>query len=464
VTRPAPRPPTAPGRLPVLGHLVQLRARPLDFLQRLRPLGDVVEVRLGPSRAYLVNDTGLVHRVLATDAKKFDKGAFWDKLRPLIGNGVATTKGADHVRQRRMIQPVFHGQRMAGYARTMTAYLEGLAESWRPGQVLSVPDMAQQMTIEIAARTLFSGRLGAAAADAIRRYFPVVEAGVIRRMLVPVALERLPTPGNRRYDEAVRRLLESIVDTVAAYRADGTDQGDLLSLLVLGGSPEAPAAQGDRDTGAAMTDQQIHDEVITLALSASATTAQSLCWAFHQLGQHPDIADRIVAEVREVAGDRPPDYDELTRLDYTGRVVSELLRLYPSWVLMRRTLGPTTLGRYELPAGAQVLISPIAMHRDPSIYPDPLRLDPDRWLSEHAGQIPRHAFIPFGAGSHQCIGSRFAWTELMVALGTLLPRWELRPIPGHRIREKVGVAVQPSSLPMRLVPRTHAHRPPALTE
>jgi len=150
--------------------------------------------------------------------------------------------------------------------------------------------------------------------------------------------------------------------------APSTDQGDLLSLLVLG---------RDQDTGAAMTDQQIHDEVITLALSASATTAQSLRWAFHQLGQHPDIADRIVAEVREVVGDRPPDYDELTRLDYTGRVVSELLRLYPSWVLMRRTLGPTTLGRYELPAGAQVLISPIAMHRDPSIYPDPLRLDPD---------------------------------------------------------------------------------------
>ena len=461
----APRPPIAPGRLPVLGHLVQLLARPLDFLHRSHPLGDVVEVRLGQSRAYLVNDAGLVNRVLVTDAKKFDKGAFWDKLKPLIGDGVATAKGADHVRQRRMIQPAFHGQRMAGYARTMSDYLERLAESWRPGEVLSVPDMAQQMTIEISASTLFSSQLGAAAADAIRRDFPVVEAGVVKRMMLPAALEKLPTRGNRRYDAAVRNLLESIADTVAAYRADGTDHGDVLSLLVLG---------RDEDTGAAMTDQQVHDDVIQLALSASATTAQTLCWAFYELGQHPEIADRIVAEVREVAGDRPPEYDELTRLDYTGRFVSEVLRLYASWLLMRRTLGPTALGQYELPAGAQVLISPYAMHRDPSIYSDPLRLDPDRWLPERAGAIPRHSFIPFGAGSHQCLGTRFGWTELVVALATLLPRWELQPIPGHRVREKVGVAVQPKSLPMRVVPRTpapranahsqHAHRPPVIAE
>jgi cytochrome P450 len=171
-----------------------------------------------------------------------------------------------------------------------------------------------------------------------------------------------------------------------------------------------------------------------------------------------------VAEVREVAGDRPPEYDELTRLDYTGRFVSEVLRLYASWLLMRRTLGPTALGQYELPAGAQVLISPYAMHRDPSVFPDPLRLDPDRWLPERAAAIPRHAFIPFGAGSHQCLGSRFGWTELMVALGTLLPRWELRPIPGHRVRQKVGVAVQPRSLPMTVAPRTRAHRAPAVAE
>src|SRR5262249_15367303 len=202
VARPAPRPATAPGRLPVLGHLVQLLARPLDFLQRSHPLGDVVEVRLGPSRAYLVNDAELVNRVLVTDAKNFDKGAFWDRLKPLIGDGVATAEGADHVRQRRMIQRAFHGRRMAGYTRTMSDCLGRLAESWRPGEVLSVPDMAQQMTIEISARTLFSSQLGKAAADAIRRDFPVVEASVVKRMMLPAALEKLPTPGNRRYGGA----------------------------------------------------------------------------------------------------------------------------------------------------------------------------------------------------------------------------------------------------------------------
>lgn len=451
--------PTAPHRLPLLGHVWQLHRRPLSFLQDQRTLGPVVRIYLGPRATYIVNDPALVRRVLVTDARRYDKGAFFDKVRAIVGNGLVSSNGEFHLRQRRLMQPAFHHRQIARYATIMSDFLVERAESWRPGQVLAVHEEMHEIALTLVGRTLFSSDLGAEAVEEVRRSIPIVRDGVTRRTLSPVeALEKLPTPANRRFLAAIDRIRRVIDEVIREYRRTGAGRDDLLSMLI-----EAR----DRETGEAMTDAQISDEVVTIMLAGSETTANTMAWAFYQLGQHPEIADRIAAEADRVLGGRPVGYADLPALELTGRSLSEVVRLYPLWLVMRRAMSDAVVGPITIPAGAQLILSPLAMHRDPVLFPDPMRFDPDRWLPERAADIPPHAFIPFGSGNRQCIGDGFGWTEAMIALATIVRRWRLTPVPGVPVDEAVAATVYPSTLSMiaeprqRPEPRRGAGPPPA---
>jgi cytochrome P450 len=437
--------PTAPDRLPLIGHALALRRRPLDFLQQVRRLGDVVRIYLGPRPAYVVNAPDLVRQVLVTEARKFDKGAFFDKVRAIVGNGLVSSNGAFHMRQRRLMQPAFHRHQIAGYAQIMSDFLAERAEAWRPGQVLSVHDEMHEIALTLIGKTLFSSDLGEEAVAEVKRSIPIIRDGVTRRTLSPVELlEKLPTPGNRRFENAVRRIRAVIDEVIAAYRTDGTDRHDLLSMLL---------RARDADTGEEMTDEQVSDEVVTIMLAGSETTANTMAWAFYRLGQHPEIADRVAEEVATVLGGRRVGFDDLARLEYTGRVFNEVVRLYPLWLVMRRSVTGVSVGSHVLPAGTELILSPLAMHRDPELFPDPLSFDPERWTPERAAAMPRHAFIPFGSGNRQCIGDGFGWTEAMIALVTFASRWRLEPVPGRPVTEAVAATVYPSQLPMTVGPR-----------
>lgn len=442
---PWPYTPTAPDRLPLVGHALALRRRPLDFLQQLRRIGDVVRIYLGPRPAYVVNAPDLVRQVLVTDGRKFDKGAFFDKVRAIVGNGLVSSNGAFHKRQRRLMQPAFHRQQIAGYAQIMSDFLAERAEAWRPGQVLSVHDEMHEIALTLIGKTLFSSDLGDEAVAEVKRSIPIIRDGVTRRTLSPVELlEKLPTPGNRRFESAVTRIRAVIDEVITAYRTDGTDRRDLLSMLL---------RARDADTGEEMTDQQVSDEVVTIMLAGSETTANTMAWAFYRLGRHPDIADRIAEEAAAVLGGRRVGFDDLARLEYTGRVINEVVRLYPLWLVMRRSVTDVTVGSHALPPGTELILSPLTMHRDPALFPDPLSFDPERWTPERAAAIPRHAFIPFGSGNRQCIGDGFGWTEAMIALVTFASRWRLEPVPGRPVAEAVAATVYPSQLPMTVRPR-----------
>ncbi|MEJ3749933.1 cytochrome P450 [Actinomycetes bacterium KLBMP 9797] len=437
--------PTAPDRLPLLGHAVALRRRPLDFLQDARRLGGLVKVYLGPRPAYLVNDPDLVRHVLVTEARRFDKGAFFDKVRAIVGNGLVSSNGAFHLRQRRLMQPAFHRQQIARYAQIMSDFLTEWSASWRPGQVLSVHDEMHEIALTLIGKTLFSSDLGAEAVAEVKRSIPIIRDGVTRRTLSPVeVLEKLPTPANRRFEQAVVRIRRVIDEVIEAYRADGTDRQDLLSMLL---------RARDADTGEAMTDAQVSDEVVTIMLAGSETTANTMAWTFYRLGRHPEIADRVAAEAAEVLGGRRVTFDDLTRLEYAGRVLNEVVRLYPLWLVMRRSVSPVALGSVTVPPDTELILSPLAMHRDPTLFTDPMAFDPDRWTPERAAAIPKHAFIPFGSGNRQCIGDAFGWTEALIALVTIASRWRLEPVPGRPVSEAVAATVYPSQLPMIAVPR-----------
>ena len=436
--------PVAPGRLPLLGHTVPMLRKRQEFTASLRSRGDIVRIDIGTMRTYFVTSPRLVHELLVTQGSAFRKGALFDKFRPFFGNGLATSNGAFHRRQRRMVRPAFARERIAGYTETMARAATELTAGWRPGQVRVVEEDAQALAVTIVGEALFSTELGRRAIEEVRRsIFTVLKHGMVRA-LSPSFVEKLPLRGNREFDAAIARMRAIVLDVVRGWRADAADHGDLLSMLLL-----AQDADGE-----GMSDDQVHDEVMTLLVGGIETTALALAWTFHELSRNPDVEARVHSEVDDVLAGRTPTYADVEKLVYLNQVVNEVLRMYPIWFLMRRALAPVELGGVELPEGAEVIFSPHALHHDPASFPDPHRFDPDRWTPSRAAAVPQGAFIPFGAGVRQCVGNLFAQAEIVVTVATVAAKWRLVPVPDKPVRVKFTSAAYPHGLLMTAVPRS----------
>ncbi|SEF21123.1 Cytochrome P450 [Amycolatopsis pretoriensis] len=434
-----------PGRWPVLGHTVPLLRDPLKLFTSLPAHGDVVELRLGPLPVQVVTTPELAWQVLATDADKFDKGLVFDKMRPLFGDGLATSNGELNRRQRRLVMPAFGRTRIAGYAdTTITKLADELTSSWRPGEVVEFDKRMQDLVLTIAGQTLFSTALGEEALAEIQRSIPIMLKYVLIRAFSPKFVEKLPIPANRRFDAAAARLREVIGETVITARKEGADHGDLLSMLLLA---------RDEDTGEGMSDRQVHDEVITILTTGAETTAVALAWFFHELGQHPEVERRFHAEVDDVLGGRPATFEDLPDLVYTHQIVNEIVRRTPPLILMRRAREDVDLGGVTVRTGSEVAVSQHTLHRDPRWFPDPDRFDPDRWAPGETAELPKGAYIPFGAGARLCPGHVFAPTEIGIVAATIGARWRLVPVPGKKVRAQLKATMQPNRLPMTLVPR-----------
>lgn len=435
--------PVAPGRWPVLGHTPALLRRRFGFTEGLHTYGDVVRVHLGTLPMYFVTTPELTHRVLVTDSASFGKGAMFDKFRPFVGDGLVNSGGAFHLRQRRLVQPAFHHERIARYTGKMETAVARLSGSWRPGERREINEDMQALAVTIVGEALFGTEFGRAAIEEARRSIPVVIRHGMVRALSPAFVGPLLVRGNRQFDRAVRRMRAVVGTVIADWRATGVDRGDLLSMLL---------AARDSD-GEPMTDQQAYDEVVTLLSAGIETSALALAWLFHEISRHADVERRVHEEIDQVLSGRPVTADDVPKLTYLQQVINETLRMYPIWILMRRTLRPVRLGGVGLPAGTEVTISPHALHHDPHTFRDPHRFDPDRWAPERVKDIPRGAFIPFGAGNRMCVGNAFAMTEMAVTVATIASRWRLEPVPDRPLRVKYTSTAYPARLSMTVVPR-----------
>jgi cytochrome P450 len=434
--------PIAPGRWPVLGHTMSLLRRRFGFTSSLAPLGDLVKVYLGPLPTYVVTSPDLVHQILVADAKKYDKGMMFDRFRPFFGNGIAMSNGTFHDTQRRLVQPAFHVNRISGYAPVMAQTAAELAESWQAGEVVAVDRAMQQLAVVVVGRTLFATELGEALITEAQRSMPVVIHQGMIRALSPGFVAHLPIPGNRRFDEAIGRLRDLVQDVINEGRGTPDDRGDVLSMLL---------SAKDAETGEAMTDEQVQDEVVTLLTGGIETTGLALSWFFHEVARHPEVERRWHEELDEVLAGRGAIHTDVPKLPYTNRIAREVLRRYPIWLLMRRTNTDVVLGETLLPKGTEITISPHAIHHDPRFFADPDRFDPDRWAVDHPA--PPGAYLPFGDGNRRCIGNHFALTEIAVAAATIGSRWRLVALPDKKVRVKVTGAAYPDQLPMTAVAR-----------
>jgi cytochrome P450 len=430
--------PAGPKGAPLLGHMLAFRRDPLGFLLRTARdyPGDVVRFRQGPRDVYLVKHPDLVKDVLVTRQHDFSKSRAlqWAKL--FLGEGLLTSEGEFHTRQRRLAQPAFHRQRIGGYGADMVRRAVEARERWTAGDVLDLDVEMMRLTLAIVSRSLFGTDVAVAAGE-IREDLSTI-ISLFPRFSLPLfgLIQKLPLPSNARFDRAVGRLDGIVHRLIAERRADGRDRGDLLSMLLL--------AQDEEGDGGGMSDRQLRDEVVTLLLAGHETTSNALTWTWYLLSQNPGVEARWREEMRTVLDGRPPAFEDLPALKYTEMVLAESMRLFPpAWGIGRRALRDVTVGGFEIAAGAILALSPYVVHRDERFWPDPLRFDPERFAPEARAARPRFAYFPFGAGARSCIGEPFAWMEGILLLATIGQRFRLRLVPGHRVEPKALMTLRP---------------------
>jgi cytochrome P450 len=430
-------PPPGPPRRFFSGNLPEFRRDRLGYLaQCARDYGDVVSLRLGHRRVWLLNHPDLIEQVLVTESRRFRKH-FALRLNPiLLGNGLLTSEGDFWLRQRRLIQPAFLRPRIAAYAPFMVAATERMVAAWRDGERHDVMAEMTRLTLEIAAKTLFDAEAGGSTNDVVAALQVAQEAWLARfnSLLSPPMF--LPTPQNLRLRRAVGRLDRIIYGFIKQRRQSGEAKNDLLSLLL--------AARDDQDQRG-MSDQQLRDEAMTLFLAGHETTALTLTWTWYLLAQNPETEQRLAAEVHEALGDRLPTVEDLPRLPYTERAVLESLRLYPpAYTIGRESLEEVELGGYRMPRGTTVLMSEWVLQRDPRFWEEPLQFRPERWTPEMQQRLPKFAYFPFGGGPRTCIGNTFAMMEAVLVLATIAQRFRFTMVPGPPVAPAPAFTLRPA--------------------
>jgi cytochrome P450 len=420
-----------------------------------REHGDVASFRFGSDLHVLVNDPEAIRRVLVTDQRLYMKGKALQEAKRVLGEGLLTSEGEHHLRQRRLIQPLFHHGHIGAYGEAMTQLAEGLQGRWRHGETRDLHEDMTRLTLAIVGRTLFDADVKGEAREIGEALEVALES--VNTLVFPFGSlwERSPLPGPRRFRRACERLDATIYRLIAERRAAGLEGSDLLSLLL--------RARDEAGDGAGMTDRQVRDEAMTLFLAGHETTANLLTWTWYLLSQAPEAEQRLHAELDRVLGGRLPRVEDLHALSFMERVIDESLRLYPPvWLFGRRALEDTDLGGYAIPRDTVVSVSQWVTHHDPRWYPDPWRFDPDRWDPGEAAKRPQHAFFPFGGGTRVCIGEGFARMEAKLVLATIASRWQLRLAAGHRVELRPRITLRPHhGMPMVVEQRPQGGRKPA---
>ncbi|GAB4463423.1 MAG: cytochrome P450 [Anaerolineales bacterium] len=417
-------------RISAAVFLWQLTRSPLDALANLaRKQGDIARARIGKREIFLLNHPEFIEQALVKQSQNFVKGLALQRARLLLGEGLLTSEGEDHLAQRRALQPAFHPKRIDAYLPLMNeCALENL-QAWQSGQRLNVTDEMARLTLDIATQTLFGG-IPAGATERVRKALTTL------MHLFPLVTLPLPDSARAWFPNFKRAAADLNAVTAALMSNPHMPQAKYALVNIL------------RENQGQFSEEQIRAHALTFLLAGHETTALLLAWAFDLLAHDLRVQSQIQAEVDRVLGDRLPMPEDIAKLTYTRAVVKETLRMRPpAWAIGREAVNACEIGGQPIPSHATVLVSPWVMHHDARFYADPNAFRPERWEALE-NSLPRYAFFPFGGGNRVCIGEKFAWTEAIAVLAIVFRRWQVLPAaapaipqPSATLRPKNGIAV-----------------------
>ncbi|WP_067794439.1 cytochrome P450 [Actinomadura formosensis] len=413
---------------------------PLRQLERISSEGDgrLIRIDLGASHPYLVTHPDHIQQVLRRESENFQRdGVFWRPLRELMGDSILS-EGAEWEHSKRVLQPVFTTRNvnrltglMAGAINNAVAKLD---EPARTGQPVDVLAEMGRIVNETVIKVLFGDKISPNDANRLIPTFDQIATLISFRFLLPFVPRAIPMPGDRAFRDAVNVMDEVLFELVERYRDDPGDGSDIFTAL----------CQAPTEHGGPPTNKWIRDNLLAMFATSTETTTLALTWLWPLLHDHPDVQDRLVAEIEEVVGDDPVRPDHLPRLPYVSQVVDELLRLYPvGWMFPRMATRPTSIGGVPVQPGDSVLISPFLTHRLASVWERPLEFDPDRFTPENVREHHRYAYFPFGGGPHQCIGRHVFKVEARMILTSILSRFRPRLSEAVPAMPRIGATLRP---------------------
>jgi cytochrome P450 len=420
--------------------------------EAVRTHGDFVSLDLGFSQGYIVCHPAHVKEVLQEKNRNFGKGKSWEAMRHVIGNSLATADGEYWLRQRRLVQPAFHRERLVRIASLVVESIERRLEGWQKNAANGTPvDLTRelkQLAIDGFLRSMFGTSLTAEEAAGLDAALRDIAEGIGVALVGSFLPNFVPLPGRGKFRRAVETLDRVIFRVLRDRRSSGAPVDDLLGMLL---------DARDEETGERMDDQQLRDELVGLFMAAYETTSLSLGWTFYALTQHPDVEQRLASEVGRAIGDRSPRFEDLKELGYARMVFEESMRRYPpGWVLPRQADADDEIGGYPVRAKSFVLVCNFLTHRHPEFWEEPDRFDPERFSPERAASRSKYAFLPFGAGPHQCVGNAFAMMQAQFILAAALARYRFE-LAGPVRPKAVHVMLKPDpALSMRIFLRSPA--------
>ena len=421
------RAPSAPARLPIAGHILQWRADPVKLLTRAMRHGDPVRLAL-PGETYLLCHPAHVKHVLQDNHQNYRKGWVFDRIKPYWGESLLTADGDTWRQQRRRVQPSFKRDHTVGFAPIITTRTAEMLARWErieaAGQELSLYSEMTELALVIIGDVLFGVDLWADAADMARAAQSAL--AVLKKRVAALAPLPLwiPTRDNRRFNGAMRMLHDRISEIVDRQQRAGADGRSFLAMLM---------AARDAETGAAMSDKQLHEEILGMLQQGHDTVGESLAWTWYLLSLHPEVERALHREISEVVGDRVPVVADFPRLPFAHRILQESLRLYPPvWVIPRDAISDDRIGGVRIPAGSTILLSPYLTHRHPGFWENPEAFDPERFGPSRAHDRPRHAYFPFGGGPRLCMGADMAMMEMLLIMVMVVQKHRIHLVSYHR--------------------------------
>ena len=445
----ARRLPPGPTGKPFVGVGQEMQQDILNkLMEGFRDYGDIVRFPIPRYQIYLLGHPDHVKHVLQDNNKNYPKIPLVDnKFMRISGEGLLTASGTHWIKQRRLVQPAFHRERIRAFAKIMTDTTAGALQRWQPhlnsGEPLDMRVEMMRISLDIMSQTLFSTDMGRHAdviGDAVSVMFEHTHTRLNALVDPPLSV---PVPSNRRFLRSRENLDRIVYGLIAERRQqkDAEDTGAFLSILM---------DVRDEETGEGMSDVEIRDEIMTFIFAGHETVSTGLTWVLVLLSEHPLVRQRLHEEVDAVLGGRTPTLEDVPQLRYTSMVIDEALRLYPPiWLIARSPLEDDEIAGYHVPAGTFIFCPPYVVHRNPDFWDNPEGFEPERMAPELQQGRHRYSYFPFGGGPRKCIGDYFGLLEMQLVVPMIAQAYDLDLLPGHPIQPQPAVSIRvKDGLPM----------------
>ena len=424
-----------------MGNLAAFREDPIKMIVDVqREYGDVARQRLGPYLVHSVTHPDGVRHVLQGNYKNYSRGKFYENFKLFFGEGLLTTDGEYWLRHRRMAQPLFHRKVVDECTDSAAAAIGAMLNRWdsglERGEPVELVGEMMHVSLSILGRVVFNMDFSG--------YSHVITPSVLVGLKTMMPQGNLndfvprwvPTSYNRRLSRAQSSLRDVMQKVIREHEVGGDGTIDLITLLQSAKDPE---------TGRGLTDQELHDEVMTIFMAGHETSGNGMAWTLYAVAGHPEVRERLEAEVDEVLDGRPPTLEDLAKLTYTKMVVDESLRVYPPiWGYTRDPIADDEIDGYHIPAGSTIFLSPYVTQRHPALWDDPETFDPERFAPGRAEDYPPFSYFPFGGGSRKCIGFHLALLQMQLVTAMVAQRFRVEPVPGHPVEYGRMVALRPA--------------------